>query len=220
MFIVGVLDGKTERYKMNSESHLLDRIKESVNKSPRIRTFNFDWPNKSDIPSRLADVLEDEVEDKYYLPDEMVGELLQLLQQEVQVAWSDTNEKTKPIQVALQLDFDEKPRINVLGLANIRGFEIVRRVYDPMGLSPTLTTMEGGHREPKILVERQTKDGPELAVRKVTPLECFRLQGFPDDYYRLLRESGFSDRQLYKLAGNAVTVDIVRDLALSLIGKY
>ena len=47
-------------------------------------------------------------------------------------------------------------------------------------------------------------------VRRLTPLECFRLQGFPDWAYERAREIGMSDTQLYKQAGNAVTVNVVR----------
>jgi len=42
-------------------------------------------------------------------------------------------------------------------------------------------------------------------IRKLTPLECFRLQSFPDDWYYELKENNFSDTQMYKMAGNAVT---------------
>ena len=41
--------------------------------------------------------------------------------------------------------------------------------------APTLTTMGGGHREPKVIVD-------ELTWRKLTPLECERLQTVPDGY--------------------------------------
>ena len=49
-------------------------------------------------------------------------------------------------------------------------------------------------------------------IRKLTPLECFRLQGFPDTYVEKLREVGISDRQLYKMAGNAVTTNVIEDI--------
>lgn len=75
----------------------------------------------------------------------------------------------------------------------------IRSVYDQDGLSPTIDTAQGGHRQVKILLK------PEYLIRKLTPLECFRLQGFPDEYFHILRENKFSDTQLYKMAGNAVT---------------
>ena len=37
---------------------------------------------------------------------------------------------------------------------NIKGFDIIKRIYSPMGKSPTLTTMQGGHREPKVAIGR------------------------------------------------------------------
>lgn len=46
-------------------------------------------------------------------------------------------------------------------------------------------------------------------IRKLTPLECFRLQGFPDEYYHKLKDAGISDSQLYKMAGNAVTTNVI-----------
>lgn len=55
-----------------------------------------------------------------------------------------------------------------------------------------------------------------IKIRKLTPLECFRLQGFPDDIVFKAREIGISDTQLYKMAGNAVTVQVVQSIARKL----
>ena len=49
-------------------------------------------------------------------------------------------------------------------------------------------------------------------IRKLTPKECFRLQGFPDDYYERAAEVN-SDSQLYKQAGNSVTVNVIYEIA-------
>lgn len=46
-------------------------------------------------------------------------------------------------------------------------------------------------------------------IRRLTPRECWRLQGFPDWCFDRAREAGMSDTQLYKQAGNAVTVNVV-----------
>lgn len=48
-----------------------------------------------------------------------------------------------------------------------------------------------------------------LAIRKLTPKECFRLQGWSDDYFEKA-EFVNSDSQLYKQAGNGVTVNVVQ----------
>lgn len=252
VFIIGLLDTEEEDYVIPHTRTGLYKLKKRLNENTSIRSFNFSWPDQEGVPYRLLDVLEDEVDEKYFLSDEMTKEFLEEISEKYQLNGT-------PIE-----------SLSVLGLVKMRGNESVRRVYDANGLSPTLTTMEGGHREPKIVVERQRvakslefvggiggppqwsrdKEGlsrsyrqghrvyaatgiastltakglgslgghtglylmPNLTVRKLTPLECFRLQGIPDEYYHSLRDNGFSDRQLYRLSGNAVTVPVVSSL--------
>lgn len=50
-------------------------------------------------------------------------------------------------------------------------------------------------------------------IRRLTPLECFRLQGFPDDIITKAKELNISDAQLYKMAGNSITVNVVYEIA-------
>lgn len=122
------------------------------------------------------------------------------------------------------------------------------------GISPSLTTMQGGGQEPKILDVgiRETEDGFHLyrndkkkssiqgthvtypigkthalttnhkpmttngfKIRKLTPRECFRLQGFPDWAFDRAAEVN-SDSQLYKQAGNSVTVNVIYEIARKL----
>ena len=49
----------------------------------------------------------------------------------------------------------------------------------------------------------------EIRIRKLTPLECWRLQGFTEEQFYKAKNSGVSKSQLYKQAGNAVTVNVV-----------
>jgi len=64
----------------------------------------------------------------------------------------------------------------------------------------------GGHNVPLLM-----DDG---GIRKLTPRECFNLQGFPNDY----KLPNISDSGLYKLAGNAVSVPVV-DLIVEKLEK-
>ena len=75
------------------------------------------------------------------------------------------------------------------------------------GVSPTLTANmgTGGHNVPIV----KTDNG----IRKLTPRECFRLQGFPDSY--VLPE--IADSHLYKQAGNSVTVTVIERIAKNII---
>lgn len=83
-------------------------------------------------------------------------------------------------------------------------YEQNNRVYADDGLSPTLNTMGGGDREPKVLTG--------FRVRKLTPKECWRLQGFPDELFEKASKVN-SNSQLYKQAGNSVTVNVVETIA-------
>jgi len=154
----------------------------------------------------------------------------------------------------------------MLGHVDIKGNDSIKRVYSTEGVSPTLTTMGGGHREPKIAekqglpIREATKKGyaiaeegdsvniqfpnsktrrgrvgkqiantleassinqgvvtPEYRIRKLTPFECWRLQGFPDEAHEVVKHAGISDSQRYKQAGNAVTVNVIEAIAERLI---
>jgi DNA (cytosine-5)-methyltransferase 1 len=54
-------------------------------------------------------------------------------------------------------------------------------------------------------------------IRRLTPIECERLQGFPDNWTQYGKSGKISDTQRYKMCGNAVTVDVVESVAKSII---
>ena len=111
------------------------------------------------------------------------------------------------------------------------------RIYDTDGLAPTLSTMQGGGQEPKIIQRGhgynqggEHKIAPTLTsnsyhennhlsdgfrIRKLTPRECWRLQGFPDWAFDKAQEVN-SNSQLYKQAGNSVTVSVIAAIAKEL----
>lgn len=147
--------------------------------------------------------------------------------------------------------YKHKPLVRVKQLGNYRntgsfgGNPQTGRVYDKTGLSPTLNTMQGGDRQPKILDKvkvrpiatpdrihkrqngRRVKEDGEPSftltaedrhgvmleddhqkpakyiIRKLTPRECWRLQGFSDEQFDKAKKAGVSDSQLYARAGNA-----------------
>lgn len=49
-------------------------------------------------------------------------------------------------------------------------------------------------------------------IRKLTPRECWRLQGFTNDQFNKAKATGLSDSRLYKMAGNAVTVNVISEI--------
>ena len=114
------------------------------------------------------------------------------------------------------------------------------RIYDVNGISPTLNTMQGGDRQPKIIQRSHGYNAggehciaptvtsnsyhennvlklnnvwdQSFCIRKLTPRECWRLQGFPDWAFDKAQEVN-SNSQLYKQAGNSVTVNVIKEIA-------
>lgn len=86
------------------------------------------------------------------------------------------------------------------------------RIYDIDGIAPTLNCMEGGNRQPFIVTPVLTPDREnKRQIRKLTPRECFRLQGWGDEYFDRAAAVN-SDTQLYKQAGNGMTVNVVYEI--------
>lgn len=55
----------------------------------------------------------------------------------------------------MQKSHKDQPMIKVIGRLDINGLDIIKRIYSTDGLSPTLSTMMGGQRQPKIVVRRK-----------------------------------------------------------------
>lgn len=86
------------------------------------------------------------------------------------------------------------------------GVSIIQRAHGfntggEKGLAPAVTA--NSYHENNLLKQH-------IRIRKLTPRECWRLQGFPDEYFDRAKAAGISDTQLYKQAGNAVTVNVAR----------
>lgn len=177
--------------------------------------------------------------------------------------------------------------IKIKGYISGSKYRSTSQIYDVQGISPTLNTMQGGGREPKVavpvltpyrvdkrqngrrfktngepmftlttqdrhgvLIKEANKQGvvlPQIiqkphgfnkggvhniaptitkssyqennflktegvSIRKLTPKECWRLQGFPDELFDKAQAVN-SNSQLYKQAGNSVTVNVIEEIA-------
>ena len=54
-----------------------------------------------------------------------------------------------------------------------------------------------------------------MRIRKLTPLECWQLMGFDDDFYKA-KNAGISDTQLYRQAGNSIVVNVLEKILVCL----
>jgi DNA (cytosine-5)-methyltransferase 1 len=204
-------------------TNVVAKGKRRISQLPGVKTFNFDWPEQAEVTTRLRDVLEPVVDERYYLSEDKTAKLV------------------------AQLEAKGEPQhnrdIKMIGHADIDGHDFNKRIYSVDGVSRTLNTASDIGRIVKV-AEPQMKEvaapedlsycidanytkgiapsgigkgrrthieetKPRYRIRKLTPLECFRLQGFPDEAHEVLSANGISNSQLYRQAGNAVTVNVI-----------
>lgn len=83
------------------------------------------------------------------------------------------------------------------------------RVHHIEGICPTINTVHDG----KIISIEQNDDYNDTSLRRLTHIECERLQGYPDDYTKYGTDNNkkvlMTDRQRYKQLGNSVTVNVI-----------
>lgn len=197
----------------------------------------FDFPQEKPLTLFLKDILEKDVDQKFYLTEEQTARLLSKTR-----SFKERFIKNEYSSTLCALDYKHPRVIQVNNPVHSND-----RIYDPNGVSPTLNTMQGGNRQPFIVASRgrnpsnpsdHTTGSPteqrlepnmdgtsntltsvqkdnwvfnpqELSLRKLTPTECFRLMGFFNDKINL---GGISNSQRYKLAGNGWDINLVSQI--------
>ena len=177
----------------------------------------YEFPDKMGLDKCIAYVLEYKVDEKYYLSEEIQNRFKITNQNKNIIGTTEPDFRTigqrdlvydkNGILGALVATDYKQPKqiaeINNLGMLDIKGNEQIRRVYGTDGISPALTTMQGGNRQPKIL------EGLDYRIRKLTPRECFRLMGMNDCDIDKIQAIGLSNTQQYKMAGNSIVVNVL-----------
>lgn len=317
IFIMAVRDDLVTQEAWNIEgTGVVAKAKRRFSGYEGIKSFNFfGWSARhTTVSKRLRDVLEAQVDEKFYLSDEKTAQLIEKMDDKVLVKeatrlgyavnMAQPNSKTRRGRVgralANTLLTGQEQAVIVENTQvgddlNHYSQEALNRIYGINGQSPTIDTMQGGGREPKIAepievratltpdrVEKrqngrrfkendepmftltaQDKHGVMLLdsnpkefssgdgisycidanyakgtspgnvgkgrrthaigyslgyrIRKLTPLECWRLQGFSDEQHQKAVDVRVSNSQRYKQAGNSVTVNVIEAIVTQLI---
>lgn len=154
-----------------------------VSAQSRKRLFwtNIPFELPADRGILLKDILQDEVEEKFYMKKEMN---------------LSTHQKTN----------EKGFHANLIKVGHIGNSDAqANRVYDTVGKSVTLSAQGGGLGAKTGLYKTCDK------IRKLTPIECERLQGLPDNY-----TEGVATTNRYKCLGNAFNVDVISHILAGL----
>lgn len=119
----------------------------------------YEFPEEIELTKKLKDVLEKDVDEKYYLSDKLIAGLIANTERQrekgngfaFETTDGDCVAKTVTTRVGACRSGDNY--IQVVGKLDIKGHDCVKRVYSGEGLAPTLTDMQGGNRQPKIIVD-------------------------------------------------------------------
>jgi len=265
----------------------------------------FEFAPKQELKLRLKDMLEDEVDKKYHLKQEQVENIKKSTFNQKRDSIMDEDKEV--CRKILSRDYKDPKLVQLkqTHTLNVKGNDSIKRIYSPDGLCPALTTMGGGHREPKVAiasgvieiendevrVKEATKKGYAVAeegdsinisvpssktrrgrvgrqvaqtldtacnqvvfkivddtqgfdgvreheeysptiragrsglkwsqinyiFRKLTPRECFRVQGFDDSF---IFPQKMSDTQLYKQAGNGMSRNVLEMIFTKILTSY
>jgi DNA (cytosine-5)-methyltransferase 1 len=157
---------------------------------------DFSFPKTMELKLRLGDMLQDNPNSKYYLSDKMIKGILK----------SNFRER-KPI------DITKISKCLKVG-GDIPCFEVVSHSLHPRTGDPKkggtghLSKNDGT----SYCLDTSNSQAIELdkKIRRLTPLECWRLQGFKDEDFFKVKD--ISDTQLYKQAGNSITVNVLMEI--------
>ena len=184
--------------------------------------YSYTFPKPIPLEKRLCDVLEENVDEKYYLSDRKVQEFCKA-----------NKDISNCIRTSGRGSLDRHTwdlvQIGNCMATQTRDNPNQGRIYASEGISPSLNCMEGGNRQPMIIPENTVKgyaeaypgDGVYInrphQIRKLTPLECWRLMGFSDEDFRKA-EAVNSNTQLYSQAGNSIVKQVLMAIFKELIG--
>ena len=237
-----VLNAKDYEVPQNRERVFIISIRKDID------TGVFEFPDPVPLKKCLKDLLEDSVEEKYYVDPERVKNLIpQLTEKQISntVRGGDRepmilvrantkkgyevaelgdsinleypNSTTRRGRVGKQIaqTITTSPQQGGVVLKpTVKGVNDMVEPVNPMPDGTCRTIKNQYYKTSQANFERSTTFGATgvqdgLAIRKLTPKECFRLMGFDDSDVDLLMQNGISNTQLYKMAGNSIVVNVL-----------
>jgi len=202
--------------------------------------YYYVFPDRLRLKKRLRDVLEQTVDDKYYLSDNVI-KYYRNRREKYNGGFAFKPKTEDDIAFTITTKAGSRPIDNYIiqaGSLNRSDYRQSNVVISPQGICTALTAAH-----PPNIVDPNTAYGyytgasdnyvlpplKDLArtlkatmhdsgivfqnrIRKLTPLECFRLMGFTDEDFLKCRTAGISDAQLFKQAGNSIVVNVLEEI--------
>ncbi len=225
-----VLNSKDYGIPQNRERVFIISIRDDID-------HGFHFPAKYELKLRLRDLLEETVDEKYFLSDKALEYILSTgtknfyykpeIDLEIARPLTSTMHKShRASQDNYVSDSFVKDGIKT----HIPIKEATKKGYkeahdgDYVNLqfpnSKTRRGRVGDQIANTLLCNDENGVVCGLRIRKLTPKECFRLMGFDDKDCDVLVANRISNTQLYKMAGNSIVVDVLEEIFVELLNQY
>ena len=178
----------------------------------------FTFPPKQPLKLKLKDMLEDEVDEKYYLSDKMIKYISATgtanfknpdCKINLDIARPLTTDQNKRAGTTNYLSDDLPSNYDLNGSSYLRNFGSKGKLQDKEYCDTLTASMgTGGGNVPIYKMN--------LRIRKLTPLEVWRLMGFDDSDFEKAAKVN-SNTQLYKQAGNSICVPVLEAILKNLL---
>ena len=159
----------------------------------------YEFPRPFKLELKLKDMLESEVDEKYYLSDKLMQNFM--------------SNKTPKLIIP---ENTIKANCGDVGVVVVGNYSLsnhnASRIVDSEGLAPTV--MENHGTVTAVVEVPQVINN--LRIRKLSPKECWRLMGFADESFDKAEKVN-SNAQLYKQAGNSIVVTVLMNIFKQLL---
>ena len=181
---------------------------------------NFEFPSKQELKLKLKDMLEDEVDEKYYLSNKMVEYISadnekwtgnndkSIINKSVASA-INTGEGSRRCDASNYISNQVEENFNLKGSSYLRDFGSKGKLQNKEYCDTLTASMGTGGGNVPIFQNN-------LRIRKLTPLEVWRLMGFDDEDFEKAAKVN-SNSQLYKQAGNSIVVNVLEAILNNLL---
>ena len=191
---------------LNAKHYGIPQNRERVFMVSILGEYHYTFPDNFPLKLRLKDMLENNVDEKYYLSDKAIAKTQR------NRMGGNYIDKTEPTIGTIIAGYYKIPGDGIyLKETNKIIYEepLLRKgwhnkaceVLNTEGITTCIHTQSNN-------LLQKVKEPNNLRIRKLTPKECYRLMGFSDDEFAKA-ESVISNSQLYKTAGNSIVVDVL-----------
>ena len=194
---------------LNAKDYGIPQNRERVFVVSSLENIHYVFPKKQELKIKMKDLLEEHVPEKYYLSENYIKNFSDMTNRNGFVRGEKFNPRElKECNVAFAITTRAGDRVtdNFIIQKN-HGFN---KGGIKENIVPTMTS--SSWQENNFLKE-------ENGIRKLTPLETWRLMGFSDNDYYAAKSVGTSNAQLYKQAGNSIVVTVLEAIFRQLFLK-